>query len=266
MPLRDQNSLKLRPKKYLGQNFLVDKNILQKIIVVAEIKKSDYVLEVGPGRGVLTAELAKSAKRVLAVEKDKDLIADLNQNEWGNVRVLQADILKVTDEQLRCEFKDHAYRVIANLPYNISSEFLRLFLEREYAPKAMLLMLQREVAERICSKDGENSVLSLAVQFFADPVIRFLVKKNSFFPSPKVDSAIIEIKNIRKDKYPIDPGKFFQVVKKGFAQKRKQLKNNLKEFGEARVVDVLSVLGYSENCRAEELALNDWVKLAQGLF
>ncbi|KKR07677.1 MAG: Ribosomal RNA small subunit methyltransferase A [Parcubacteria group bacterium GW2011_GWC2_39_14] len=254
-----------KPKKYLGQNFLVDKNILQKIIQVADIKKSDMILEVGPGRGVLTAELCGRAQCVLAVEKDKDLIQSLEDQKLPKLQILAADIMKVDDRTIRAAFKGKSYRVIANLPYNITSQFLKVFLEREYAPSEMLLMLQKEVAERICRKNGENSVLSLAVQFFAEPKIRFLVKKNSFFPRPKVESAIIEIKNIRKDKFKVEAEKFFEVVKLGFGQKRKQLKNNLKKFGEEVVQKVLIEMGYKSNARAEELSLVDWVNLVQRL-
>jgi len=252
-----------RPKKYLGQNFLVDKNILQKIIQVADIKKTDNILEVGPGKGVLTVELCGRAHCVLAVEKDKELIHCLEDQKLPKLQLLAADIMKVDDSTIRAAFKGKSYRVIANLPYNITSQFLKAFLERDYAPESMLLMLQKEVAERICSKNGENSVLSLSVQFFAEPKIRFLVKKNSFFPRPKVESAIIEIKNIRKDRFKVEAEKFFEVVKLGFSQKRKQLKNNLKDFGENVVQQSLVEMGYKANARAEELSLGDWVTLVQ---
>ncbi|KKQ80375.1 MAG: Ribosomal RNA small subunit methyltransferase A [Parcubacteria group bacterium GW2011_GWC2_38_7] len=255
----------LKPKKYLGQNFLTDKNILQKIIQVADIKKTDYVLEVGPGKGVLTAELCSRARKVLAVEKDKDLIQGLEDLHLPNLELLSADIMKVADSTIQEFFKGKEYRVIANLPYNITSQFLQAFLERDYAPTSMLLMLQKEVAQRICSKTGEHSVLSLSVQFFAEPKIQFFIKKNSFFPRPKVESAIIAITNIRKNKFKIDSEKFFEIVKLGFGQKRKQLKNNLKKFGEAEVQKCLVKMGYSANARAEELTLEDWVLMAQSL-
>ncbi len=256
---------KHQPKKYLGQNFLVDKNILRKIIEVAQVKKTDNVLEVGPGRGVLTQELATRAKRVLAVEKDSDLISGLATAGWSNVRVLEYDVLKVSDEQLKDFFQGEPYRIIANLPYNISSQFLKLYLEREYAPTSMLLMLQKEVAERICNKDQNNSVLSLSVHFYCEPKLLFTVKKNSFKPAPKVESAIIEFKNIRKNKFSVTAQIFFELVKAGFSQKRKKLRNNLREYSPQKIQEFLIERGYSESVRAEELSLFDWVKLAQGI-
>jgi len=179
--------------------------------------------------------------------------------------VVQADVLCLTDETLRQYLRGQKYRVIANLPYNISSEFIKLFLEREYAPTSMILMLQKEVAERICAKNGENSVLSLSVQFYCEPEIKFFVKKNSFKPIPKVDSAIIEFRNIHKNKSAVEPKRFFQLIKKAFGQKRKQLKNNLKDYGHKKVQEKLADLGYDGSTRAEELTFLDWVKLAQVL-
>jgi 16S rRNA (adenine1518-N6/adenine1519-N6)-dimethyltransferase len=245
---------------------LIDKNILQKIIKTAQIKKSENVLEVGPGKGVLTKELSARARRVLAVEKDVALMPELLSLGLPSVDFVQADILKFSEDILRKAFNNKPYRIVANLPYNISSQFLKLFLERDYKPQNMLLMLQREVAERICSKNGEQSVLSLSVQFYAKPKIEFLVKRNSFFPAPKVDSAIISISTITPNKFEVAPTDFFAVVKLGFSQKRKQLKNNLKKYGSARVEACLLDLGYNPNVRAEELKLTDWVRLVQLLI
>ena len=247
-----------RPKKYLGQNFLIDKNIIDKIIKVADIKKTDLILEVGPGLGFLTKELTSRAKQVIAVEKDKKMVDILEKEPVKNLQVWNDDILKVSEAQLRKGFGGKPYRIIANLPYNITSHFIRQFLETDYPPQEMILMVQREVAERIMSTPPNMNLLGISVQFFSEPKIEFIVRPGSFFPSPKVDSAIIHLKNIKVDKKKVDYKKFFEIVRLGFGQKRKQLKNNLKDTGgEGR----LSEVGLKETVRAQELSLEDWVNL-----
>lgn len=247
-----------RPKKHFGQNFLIDKNIIKKITKLADIKKTDLILEVGPGLGFMTRELAEYAKKVIAVEKDVKMVGILEKQEMKNVEVWNQDILKVTEKQLKKSFKGKPYRVIANLPYNITSHFIRQFLETEYPPKEMILMVQREVAERIMSKPPNMNMLAVSVQFFSEPKIEFIVRPGSFFPSPKVESAIIHLKNIKAKKEKVDNKKFFEIVKQGFSQKRKQLKNNLKN---KEVGGFLEDLDLKTDIRAQELSVQDWVNL-----
>ncbi|MFA6537655.1 MAG: 16S rRNA (adenine(1518)-N(6)/adenine(1519)-N(6))-dimethyltransferase RsmA [Patescibacteria group bacterium] len=186
--------INLEPSKLRGQNFLVDNNIVEKIIKTAEIKKTDNILEVGPGLGVLTKLLSVKAKKVLAIEKDRRLF-DFLQNEVGkNVKIINEDALKF-DFNIAQEFFDNEdYEIVANLPYSITSNFFRLFLETDYPATKMTVMIQREVAERILERDGKSSLLSLAVKFFAEPQIAFHVSPGCFFPAPKVDSSVVVLR------------------------------------------------------------------------
>ena len=177
-----------KASKGLGQNFLIDKNILNKILEAADLKSDDTVLEVGPGLGTLTQELAKKAKRVIAVEKDETMIEILKETlaEYKNVEVINEDILKY-DLQIA------DYKLVANIPYYLTSPLIRKFLESKNPPKEIVLMMQKEVAQRICAKPGDMSLLAVSVQFYADAKIISIVSKNCFYPAPKIDSAIIKI-------------------------------------------------------------------------
>lgn len=269
------------PNKRLGQNFLINKGIVGKIIAAADLKSTDNVLEVGPGKGILTFQIAERVKRLVAVEKDVRLFEILSskcqeqsaclalkigesrrakQVLSSKFKVLNADILEISEKELRAEFKNEHYKIVANLPYQITSFFLRKFLDGDYQPTEMILMLQKEVAQRIVAKPGEMSLLSASVQFFCDPQILFYVSKGSFSPAPKVDSAVIHLENIRKDKFGIEQEKFFDVVKRGFQFKRKLLTNNLKI-----TADKLRSLGLNEKSRAQELSMDEWIVLINGL-
>lgn len=251
-----------RPKKSFGQNFLIDKNILKKIISTAAIKKTDNVLEVGPGLGFLTVELAKSAKRVIAVEKDKKMFEILEKvladEKLKNVQLINQDILKLKEVDVEKMFDGKPYRIVANLPYNITSNFLRKFLEVSYPPQDMILMIQREVADRIVATPPNMSILSVSVQLYSEPRIKFIVKPSSFYPAPKVESAIIHLSDIRQNVFG-DGEEIMKLVKQGFSQKRKQLKNNLKKLVNSEMFDKV---GLSPQARAEELSVQDWVNLA----
>jgi 16S rRNA (adenine1518-N6/adenine1519-N6)-dimethyltransferase len=243
----------IRPSKKLGQNFLIDKGVLRKIIDAAELHPNDIVLEIGPGLGILTIELAKRTKKVIAVEKDM-VIAQvlekiLKENKINNVKVVNKDILQISNQ-----IQNLNYKLVANLPYYITSPVIRKFLETKDQPKLMILMVQKEVAQRICAAPPKMSLLSVAVQFYAKPEIISYVSKKSFTPSPKVDSAIIKIKPQPIPK--INTKKFFNLVKNGFSSKRKMLKNNLgiKE-------SILKDLGLNPKTRAENLSIQDWLKL-----
>lgn len=254
-----------RPSKGLGQNFLIDNNILSKIIEAADIKSSDIILEVGPGIGVLTQELAKKAKKIIAVEKDATMVEILKEtvNDYKNIEIINADILK--------QFKspDSKYKVVANIPYYITAPLIRMFLESQNPPEEIILMLQKEVAQRICSKPPDMSLLAVSVQFYADPKIVSYVPKNCFWPAPKVDSAIIKI--VPEKKYNIPAESFFEVVKAGFSQPRKQLVNNLTtlkspngvKLTKEQILVWLSENNIKPNQRAETLGVSDWINLTK---
>jgi len=189
-----------RPSKGLGQNFLIDKNVLKKIIGAADLNKNDVVLEVGPGIGTLTQELAKNAKKVIAVEKDKIMIKILGETlkDYKNIEIINGDILRILNfkfsilnQNLISQFSN--YKVVSNIPYYLTSPLIRKFLESDNKPSEIILMVQKEVAQRICSKPPDMSLLAVSVQFYADVKIISYVSKNCFWPSPKVDSAIIKI-------------------------------------------------------------------------
>jgi 16S rRNA (adenine1518-N6/adenine1519-N6)-dimethyltransferase len=251
-----------RPSKRLGQNFLIDKNILDKIINAANIKSDDIVLEVGPGIGTLTQELAKKSTRVIAVEKDKTMIEILKETlkDFKNVEVIHADILKIFN-------KFSNYKVVANIPYYLTSPLIRKFLESENQPSTMILMLQKEVAQRICSKPPRMSLLAVSVQFYTNAKIISYVSKNCFWPAPKVDSAIIKITPVKKRDVSADL--FFKIVKAGFVQPRKQLVNNLTtlkslngvKLTKEQISEWLLKNKINPNQRAETLDISDWINL-----
>lgn len=252
-----------KPKKHLGQNFLIDETILQKIVKTADISKNDTVLEVGPGLGVLTAELAKKAKKVIAVEKDAESVKILKQilKDYKNIELIQGDILKI-DLSLQ-----ENYKIVANIPYYLTSPLIRKFLEYENPPKEMVLLVQKEVAERICAKPGKMSLLAVAVQFYSQPKKIFNVSKNSFWPKPKVDSALIKISNIKRP-IDIDIEKFFKVVKAGFSSPRKQLINNLSKGLKIKkeiIQDIFKKLNIDFKIRAEALSVEEWKRIAKNI-
>jgi len=244
---------KIRPLKRLGQNFLIDKRVLEKIVNAANLSSKDIVLEIGPGLGILTIELAKRVKKVIAMEKDRKLCGILSEmldaRNIRNVQVVNDDILNT-----KYQLPNTKYKLIANLPYYITSPVIRKFLEAKNKPRLMVLMVQKEVGQRICAQPPKMSLLSIAVQFYAKPEIINYVSKKSFYPQPKVDSAIIKItpKPIPK----INTKKFFNLIKKGFSSKRKMLKNNLKIKG-----SLLEKLSLNPKTRAENLSIKDWIKL-----
>jgi 16S rRNA (adenine1518-N6/adenine1519-N6)-dimethyltransferase len=254
-----------RPSKSLGQNFLIDKNVLRKIIDAAEIKQTDVILEVGPGIGTLTQKLAEKASLVIAVEKDKTMVEILKETlkDFKNIYIIEADILKYKP-------LPENYKVVANIPYYLTSPLIRKFLEEKNQPQEIILMVQKEVAQRICSKPPKMSLLAVSVQFYAKAKIISTVSKNSFFPAPKIDSAIIKIVP-QENTDKIDPDLFFKVVKAGFSHPRKQLVNNLTTLKSSNGVklDKVKISNWllknklSPSQRSETLDISDWIKLAQ---
>jgi len=260
---------KIRPNKSWGQNFLIDKKVLEKIIETAGLVKDDVVIEIGAGTGILTKELSTRVKKVIAFEIDKKLIPILQGNlkKFENVEIRNEDILKIEDWQcLKTK-----YKIVANIPYNITSAVLEKFLSAPNKPAILVLLVQREVAERICAspspagqgRDVGMSVLSVMVQFYGAPKIIKIVPPSAFSPQPKVESAIlkIEMKDFREtgiEKH------FFQIVKAGFSQRRRMLKNNLRVLADEKTIkNLLQNSKIKETARAEEISLEQWLSLAK---
>lgn len=251
----------IKPARSKGQNFLIRKSVYDKIIEKAFLSKSDVVVEVGPGLGFLTLEIASRVKQVTAIELD-DVLAGLlsqkiHEKNINNVVIINEDILSD-----KYSLPDKHYRIIANLPYNITSRFLRKFLsELKNKPDSMVLLLQKEVAERLIAKPGQMSLLSVSAQLYADIKILFNVSKDAFWPKPKVDSAVVSLQVNKILKPSIDEEKFFALVRFGFAGKRKQLQRNLADNLHIDAVDVKKTLvkiGLDEKVRAQELSVEQW--------
>lgn len=265
----------------LGQNFLKDKSVVDKIIQAAALTASDFVVEIGPGEGVLTEELAKHAGKVLAIEIDKNLLPAL-KNKFSaqggsasggknakNVSIINEDILKIDFKKIVTDYEllVTGYKLIANIPYYITSPIIRLFLEAENQPQEMILMVQKEVAERIVAGPGQMSILAVSVQYYAQAELLFPVSKIAFDPVPEVDSAVIKILP-RKKYHSDDDRKFFRIVRAGFSAKRKTLVNNLANALHSDkniVAEKIKALGLGPNVRAQELSVEDWKKLATQL-
>ena len=256
----------LRAEKGLGQNFLQDTSALERIALAAEIIADDCVLEIGPGLGSLTRYLAISAKEVTAVELDPDLLPPLQAvlKPYQNVRVVQGDILKLSISEV---IHTPDYLVVANIPYNITSAIIRHLLESDPTPRRVVLTIQKEVAERICAKAGDLSLLALSVQVYGKPSIASIIPAASFHPVPKVDSAILRIDIYDKPLVPRDMLKtFFKLTKAGFSQKRKTLRNSLSSGLHIKPQSAESLLtsaGIDFMRRAETLSIEEWKGLCE---
>lgn len=258
------NSYRINISKRLGQNFLIDKTTIKKVIKTADLQPTDIVLEIGPGIGTLTKEIAKKVKKVIAVEKDPGIYKVLKETlkDFKNIKIIQGDILKIKD--LRLKIKD--YKIVANLPFYLTSPFIRKFLESEYPPKEIILIIQKEVAQRICARPPKTNLLAVSIQFYAKPKIISHISKKSFWPSPKVDSAIIKIIP-HKNKFDVKlRERFSKIVKAGFSQSRKQLANNLSKrlkLNKEQVKTWLLKNNIQPHQRAETLNINGWIKLTK---
>jgi 16S rRNA (adenine1518-N6/adenine1519-N6)-dimethyltransferase len=285
----------MRPKKSLGQNFLRDKNIIKKIIESANLNADDLVLEVGPGEGALSTLLKNRVKKVVMIEKDQVLAENMArnfqfpifnfqtisnlprrqagdqnykfQNEYG---IISGDILEINLPDLIEKNNFQGYKVVANIPYYITSPIIRLFLETRYPPKEMILMVQKEVAKRICAAPGEMNILAVSVQYYAQPEFLFEVPREAFWPVPEVDSAVIRIMRNAKSETPSaeEVKNFFRVVKIGFSAKRKTLANNLSSgfhLDKKEAEELLKKSGLETKIRAQDLGVEDWRRLA-GVF
>lgn len=263
----------LRPSKNYGQNFLIDEEVIEKIISATDLDTSQTVVEVGPGFGVLTFALAPVVKKVVAFEIEKKLekywVKSLPDKQIKNVEIVWGNIL-YTQEVLKTKISG-PYKVVANLPYQITSPVIRLFLECDQPPTEMVVMVQKEVGERLSALPGQMSVLTIAAQYYAGVEYLFTVPKTSFWPSPKVDSAVIRIKlkpELKRDLPAED--RFFKLIKLGFSSPRKKLTSNLKSLLNATnktvVLDRLVELGHPMDVRAQALSVSDWQELAKILL
>ncbi len=259
----------IRPKKGLGQSFLVDVLQIRKIIQSAEIEKNDTVLEVGPGPGTLTYSLLHLARRVIAIEKDKKL-ADFLKTEFSNYKnleVISGDILTINFEKL--ELKPRGYKIVSNLPFYLTNYFLRKMLEEKIKPSEMTLVIQKEVAERIIAKGNKESILSLSVKMYGEAKLVDIISPEAFYPPPDVSTAIIKIKLLKKPRLGVGERElFFRLIKAGFSAKRRQLKNSLAGglgIDAKETENVLSKAKIDTRVRAEDLRFDDWVRIMKNI-
>jgi 16S rRNA (adenine1518-N6/adenine1519-N6)-dimethyltransferase len=255
----------LRPHKGLGQNFLQDPVALETIVAAAEIRPTDTVLEIGPGLGSLTRYLAASARNVVAVELDQHLLPALKAvlTPYQNVRLIHGDILELSPDDL---IQEQDYVVAANIPYYITSAVIRHLLESKEKPRRIVLTIQKEVAKRICEKPGDMSLMALSVQVYGKPRVVAHIPAGAFFPAPSVDSSVLVI-----DIYPspLIPQEhlesFFRLIKAGFGQKRKTLRNSLSSglaIPPTSAAELLLRAGIDPQRRAETLSIEEWERLA----
>ncbi|PIR06705.1 MAG: ribosomal RNA small subunit methyltransferase A [Candidatus Komeilibacteria bacterium CG11_big_fil_rev_8_21_14_0_20_36_20] len=257
------------PNKIRGQNFLISDDPLQEMIKTANIKKEDLILEVGAGLGALTTELIKRSQKVVAFEVEKNfrpLLQNLTQVNH-NLRIVWQNILSLSDQQLKdilIKEKASVYKIVANIPYYLTAKFIRQFILTRHKPQSMTLMVQKEVAERITVKNKKHSLLSLSVALYAQSKLVRIIAKDNFYPSPKVDSAIIYIYDIHSWNYSIEERKFWQLVHRGFASKRKKLFNNLltdQDLTKEKLNLAFAKINLDKNIRAEDLTVSNWLQL-----
>ena len=254
----------MRPNKSFGQNFLVDRSMLMRIVEAAEIDVNDTVLELGAGTGVLTRELAKRAQRVIAVELERDMLALLTETTAGyaNVELLARNLLYIEPAEV---FDHSPYKLVANLPYYITAPTFRHFLESANPPRLLVVMVQYEVAQRIVAEPGDLSLLGVSIQFYGRPKILARVPASSFYPAPKVDSAILRIEvHPQVSLTSEERNSFFRIVQAGFSARRKQLHNSLTHGIHRKNEDIrawLAAANIDATRRAETLSIEEWLKL-----
>ena len=263
--------------KSLGQNFLIDQHILNKIVSRSGINENTNVLEVGPGAGTLTRELCLKAKKVTAVEIDKALIPILNDvmSDFDNFNLINSDILELNiNELIKNEFDNESFTVVANLPYYITTPIIMNFLESELPVNSMTLMIQKEVAARILAEPGtkDYGALSVAVQFYAEPGIICSASPHCFTPQPKVTSTVVNLKLYDKPKYDVkNKEQFFKIVKSIFSQRRKTLVNSLSgspylDLSKDKIIDVLKQMELNEKVRGEKLNIEQIAELSNIIY
>lgn len=263
----------LTPNKVRGQNFLVSEEVLDKIVGVANLGKEDLVLEVGPGLGALTQRLISLAGQVIAFEVDRNFQPCLEKlaATTRNLEIIWQSILDLREEEwlavLR-KYKKNKYTIVANLPYYLTGKFMQKFILAKHKPEAMVLMVQKEVAERMMKKNNKHSLLSLSLDFYAQSSLVAIVGKENFFPQPQVDSAIISISNLRSWTYPEEEELVWQLVHRGFVSKRKKLFNNLlsdPKLNKELLNKAFTTIGLDKNIRAEDLTAHNWLALVKNL-
>ena len=256
----------IEPKKSLGQNFLFDDNVLTRIVEAAELSPLEPVLEIGPGLGSLTRLLAQTAAQVMAVELDQRFLPIL-QTElayFDNVRLIHGDIL---EQNLDALF-EQPYKVVANVPYYITGAILRHLLSAEYKPTSLVMTVQKEVAERLTAVPPNMTLLAVSTQLYGEAEIITTIKAGAFWPRPDVDSAVIRLQLYPKPLLPFaQEAAFFKLVRAGFSQKRKQLKNNLRQLGynQDEITTILAKATVDGRRRAQTLTLNEWIAIHQNL-
>ncbi len=262
-----------RFSKSLGQNFLIDGNIVRKIVDAGDITASDYVIEIGPGMGTLTEELALRAKKVVAIEIDNTLLPILDETlgKYNNVEVVHGDVLKIDIQKLIEEKLDGGpVKVVANLPYYVTTPIIAKLIEDNLNLESIIVMVQKEVAERMEAGPGgkEYGSLSLFVNFYSKPEIVVKVPKTVFMPQPKIDSAVIKL-TIKKELPDVDKVQFFKVVKAAFSKRRKTILNSLSTYGfnieKETIREALEKLNISVDTRAENLSVEDFIKISKTL-
>ena len=257
MDLTSPNNIKkiIKPTKSLGQNFLIDEAVIDDLIDIADLKKKDNVLEIGPGLGAITKKLNERANKVLAIEKDRHLIEHLRNLKLQNVEVINTDFLQLNLTDL----DKNDYKVVANLPFNVATAIIRKILT-EGEVDSIVVIIQKEVAQKIESKGDKESFLSVITKINGNPEVCKTVSRSSFWPAPRVDGAILKI--IPHDKYKDTPyDEMFKIIEAGFKHSRKQLKNNLKNFSnlsKKEAVNLLKSTGLNTKIRAEDLEVSDW--------
>lgn len=262
-----------RPKKSFGQNFLKSQVALNKMCEVSEITNKDIILEIGPGKGALTEKLLEKSSKVIAIEKDNDLVEFLKEKfsdyeKNRKIEILSGDILNF--DLKKYGLKDGKYKIVANIPYNITGAIIKKFLSNDIQPKTMTLLVQKEVAERIVARDGKESILSLSVKVYGDPKYEMRVDKKYFSPSPKVDSAIINIKDVSRKNFRSTKEEklFFELIKSAFAHKRKLFLKNIENILDKYDIskNILSEkIDLKENSRAEDIHLEKWLEILRYL-
>lgn len=255
--------------KKFGQNFLSDKNLLDAIVSDAKITNNDDVLEIGAGGGALTERIALKAKKLISYEIDKTLTEHLKQieNQHSNLQIIIADALKTPISEIEKSFENE-YKLVANLPYYITTPLIFKFLEETDRCKSLTVMVQKEVAERFCAKEKtkDYGVASIMINFYANVAITRQVSRNMFFPRPNVDSAVVHITK-KSSTYDVDKNKFKDVVSTAFSMRRKTLINNLStKFSKTKIEEALAKLNLKSTVRAEELRIEDFVALTNVLF
>ncbi|KND47997.1 MAG: 16S rRNA (adenine1518-N6/adenine1519-N6)-dimethyltransferase [Parcubacteria bacterium C7867-006] len=253
-------------KKSLGQHFLNSPQIVKDIVSAGNVNKDNVVLEIGPGEGVLTEKLLETGAHIISIEKDDRLIPELQKRFSKEISLKQLELIHadVLDVGITHITKDK-YKLVANIPYYITGQIMRMFLESDAQPTSMTLLIQKEVADRIVARDGKESLLSLSIKIFGEPKIIRTVGRGAFTPQPNVDSAVINIENINKNRLGgVKEELFFKVIHSGFAHKRKQLLPNLSSiYKRGDLADVFKKCEINEKARAEDLGLETWIKLCK---